>query len=76
MDLHSNIIKGLPYGGVGFLIRKSVFQFCTVKEYDGSRILGVDYTKEGTSMLLLCVYLPYQCKYNYDDYLNCMNPIV
>ena len=32
MDLQSKIIKGRPYGGVGFLIRKSVFQFCTVKE--------------------------------------------
>ena len=76
MDLQSKIIKGRPYGGVGFLIRKSVFQFCTVKEYDDSRILGIEYTKEGTSMLLLCVYLPYQCNDNYDEYLNCMNKIV
>ena len=78
MDFQSKIIKGRPYGGVGFLIRKSVFQFCTVKEYDDSRILGrpIEYTKEGTSMLLLCVYLPYQCNDNYDEYLNCMNKIV
>ena len=27
-------------------------------------------------MLLLCVYLPYQCNDNYDEYLNCMNKIV
>ena len=76
MDLQSKIIIGRPYGGVGFLIRKSVFQFCTVKEYDDSRILGIEYTKEGTSMLLLCVYLPYQCNDNHDEYLNCMNKIV
>ena len=77
-DLQSNIIKGRPYGGVGLLIRKSVFQFCTVKEYDDRRILCVEYrpTKEGTSMLLFCVYLPYQCNDNYDEYLNCMNKIV
>ena len=47
-----------------------------MKEYDDSRILGIEYTKEGTSMLLLCVYLPDQCNDNYDEYLNCMNTIV
>ena len=32
--------------------------------------------KRTTSMLLLCVYLPYKCNDNYDEYLNCMNKIV
>ena len=47
-----------------------------MKEYDDSRILAVEYNKEGTSMLLLCVYLPYQCNDNYNKYLNCMNKSV
>ena len=49
MDLQAKIIKGRRYGGVGFLIRKSIFQFCTVKKYDDSRIIGIEYTKEGCS---------------------------
>ena len=76
MDLQAKIIKGRPHGGVGFLIRKSIFQFCKVKKYEDSRIIGIEYTKEGCSMLLLCVYLPYQCNDNYDEYVNCMNKIV
>ena len=55
MDLQSKIIKGRPYGGVGFLIRKSVFQLCTVKEYDDSRILGIEYTKEVKYVAIVCI---------------------
>ena len=56
MDLQSKIIKGRPYGGVVFLIRKSVFQFCTVKEYDDSRILGIERIPKRELVCCYCVY--------------------
>ena len=75
IDSSSGIISGRPFGGVATLIRKKMRQYCNLFFYDNTRIAGLEINCVSDSLHLLCVYLPYQCHDNYDDYVEYMGKL-
>jgi exonuclease III len=68
MDPTGGLLLGRPFGGVGIMWKKSYTQL-QFKTYDDSRIIGLELKSSyNCEMLLLNVYLPYQCSENLDSY--------
>ena len=62
IDDTTNIVQGMPYGGMAILIRK---KYCSMVQFHTnqfSRLLEVELTCNNVSMLFISVYMPYQCK--------------
>ena len=60
---------GRPFGGVGIIWRKHLNTYCTLKEYACYRIVGLEINCNSFSLLILCIYLPFDSSENYDDYM-------
>lgn len=58
VDLSLGILKGRPYGGLGILWRKGVFETVTVIECSSSRLAAVRATVSGRTILVFSVYMP------------------
>ena len=69
MDEESQILSGRPFGGIAILWRKCFNAYCSVKLYDCDRIIGIEFVYDSFKALFLCVYLPYDCAENFDDYM-------
>ena len=69
MDEESQIFSGRPFGGIAILWRKCFNAYCSIKLYDCDRIIGIEYAYDSFKALFLCVYLPYDCAENFDDYM-------
>ena len=69
MDEESQILSGRPFGGIAILWRKGFNAYCSIKLYDCDRIIGIEFAYDSFKALFLCVYLPYDCAENFDDYM-------
>ena len=69
MDEESQILSGRPFGGIAILWRKCFNAYCSIKLYDCDRIIGIEFVYDSFKALFLCVYLPYDCAENFDDYM-------
>ena len=69
MDEESQILLGRPFGGIAILWKKCFNAYCSIKRYDCDRIVGIEFIYGSFTALFLCVYLPYDCAENYDDYM-------
>lgn len=69
VDTGQEIKVGRPYGGVGCLWRKELNSRIQVRKYNDPRIMALQLdTGDGTSLLIINVYLPYECPDNHEDY--------
>ena len=69
-------LSGRPHGGLCFLWRRSLDTFIEPIIYDDeTRLLGLKITTSNATILLLNVYLPYQCDDNIDEYLASLGKI-
>ena len=75
MKDEEQIHTGRPFDGVAVLWRKTLSKFCSIITYDCDRILGLQFTCGSFTALFLCVYLPYECSDNYDDYMFYLSKI-
>ena len=64
IDDTTNIVQGRPYGGMA--------HFHT---YQCSRLLGVELTCNDVSMLFISLYMPYQCKDNFELFMQYIGKI-
>ena len=63
-------LSGRPHGGLCFVWRRSLDTFIEHIIYDDeTRLLGLKITTSNATILLLNVYLPYQCDDNIDEYM-------
>ena len=69
IDDANRINTGRPFGGVGIMWRKYLNTYCTIKEYACDRIVGLEINCNSFSLLILCIYLPFDSSENYDDYM-------
>ena len=69
MKDEEQIHTGRPFGGVAVLWRKTLNKYCSIITYDCDRILRLQFTCATFTELFLCVYLPYDCSNNHDDYI-------
>ena len=49
--------------------------YCSIITYHCGSILGLQFTCGSFNALLLCVYLPYECSDNHDDYMFYLSKI-
>ena len=75
IDNTTNIVQGRPYGGMAILIRKKYRSMAHFHTYQCSRLLGVELTCNDVSMLFISVYMPYQCKDNFELFMEYIGKI-
>ena len=69
IDDANQINTGRPFGGIGIMWRKHLNTYCTFKEYACDRIVRLEINCNSFSLLILCIYLPFDSSENYDDYM-------
>lgn len=72
----TRINSGRPHGGIGIIWKKTLNQYCKIRTYDCDRILGIELNFNSFSVLILCVYLPFDSSDHYDDFMFLLNKIV
>ena len=66
---------GRPFGGLAILWRKNIVCKCKIIEYDDKRLLGILLQSDLFKLLILNVYLPYECQDNYVEFLQYLGKI-
>ena len=75
MPTGKQLIKGRPLFGISIMLRKSISDKFKIVQYDANRILSLELQTNDNTSLLLCIYLPYDCDANYDDYCFYFNKL-
>ena len=75
MNTGNSLVRGRPFGGLAILWRKTLSEHLTVEKYGDSRIMCCRIGTLEDHMLLTNVYLPYQCRDNYDEYIQCLGQL-
>ena len=70
VDTKSTLVSGRPFGGVSILWRKTISHLCKLITFEDNRLLGMCLTIENYKILLINVYLPYQCNENHSEYIE------
>ncbi len=76
IDDEARINVGRPHGGVGILWKRTLNKYCTFKKYDCDRIVSVEFKCGSFMALFVCVYMPFDCSDNYDDYMFYLNKLM
>ena len=69
MDEESQILLGRPFDGIAILLKKCFNVYRSIKRYDCDRIVCIEFLYGSFTASFLCVYLPYDCAENLDDYM-------
>ena len=69
IDDENRINTGRPFGGTGTMWRKHLNTYFAFKTYDCDRIISLENNSNSFSLLILCIYLPFDSSENYDDYM-------
>ena len=69
IDPSDRVIVGRPFGGVAVLWNNMLAPLVRPVSYDDNRIIGLECVINGHKMLLLGVYLPYDSKQNFEEYV-------
>lgn len=67
-DYENGLLGGRPFGGVAILWRNSFDHFVKHLDFGLDWCVGVEICINSRTCVLLCVYLPYQCDQNLEDY--------
>ena len=70
MNSTDRLISGRPHGGIAFLWKNVLSHCVEIVKYNNPRILGLQVSGANDNVLILNVYMPYDCTYNYDEYIN------
>ena len=68
MEVNEKIVSGRPKGGLTFLWNKSLDSCVSIKKYDSDRLLGLMLRLGNYTILIINVYMPYECQSNFDQY--------
>ena len=75
VDESVDIIHGRYSGGVALMWRKELGKFVQRLELSVDWCVAIELQMESTKLVIFNIYLPYQCKDNEDEYLNCLGCI-
>ena len=75
MDITSHIVSGRPKGGLCFLWNKSLDNYVRVINYDSERLLGLRLEVNNMKFLFINVYLPWESRLNFDEYVQLLGEI-
>ena len=68
MSIDYKRIRGRPSGGISMMWRKTLSHEIKISPYDDDRILGIELKTSGFIILILCVYMPFECNENNHDF--------
>ena len=68
MSAENKLIRGRPHGGISIMWRKTLSRGVKIIRYDDERILGIELKTSDFIILILCIYMPYECNELYDDF--------
>ena len=74
-DLRDGVLVGHPPGGVCIFYRKTLQQDIKMLDFDLSWCTGIELNIGGKALVILTIYLPYQCIENEDDYQDCLGEL-
>ena len=57
------------------MCHKKLSNCAKIVQFDDNRILGLEIKTNNQTFLFVCIYLPYDCDANYDDYCFYINKI-
>ena len=69
IDPSDGLLLGRPYGGVAVMWKNKLASHVKPISYDDDRIVGLECHLNGIKVLLLGVYLPYDSRHNFDQYV-------
>jgi hypothetical protein len=69
IDSSNDIVQGRPHGGMGILWRKALGNTCKYVDLSDERLMAIEITSNDKSILLLNIYMPYDCDDNVDEFL-------
>ena len=70
VDVEKGVLRGRPYGGLGFLWRSTLDAHVTPVAMEEDRLLGLKVKTDTQELLIINVYMPTQNNQNYDEYVN------
>ena len=68
MSTENKLIRGRSHGGISIMWRKILSRRVKIIQYDDERILGIELKTSDFIILILCIYMPYECNEFYDDF--------
>ena len=70
-DFSRGIVAGRLKGGVAILWKRSIDHYVEVNNFDLDWLTGISIKiGENKSILIICVYFPYQCTENEEEFLT------
>ena len=67
MSTKNKLIRGRPHDGISIMWRKTLSRGVKIIQYDDKRILGIELKTSDFIILILCMYMPYECNEFYDN---------
>ena len=75
VDVESGVLRGRPYGGLGFLWHQSLDAHVTPMPLEDNRLLALKITDDNYSIMLINVYMPTQSSEHYDEFIRLLGKI-
>ena len=75
MNVSNHIVSGRPKGGLSFLWNKSLDNCIKIVNFDSDRLLGLRLETNNSKILYLNVYLPWENRSNFDEYVQLLGEI-
>lgn len=75
MDPTASIISGRPYGGLSFMWNKNIDKHVKIVNYRSNRLLGLQMEVNNTKTVFINVYLPWERRSNFDEYVQLLGEI-
>ena len=69
-DGQDGTIQGHPPGGVAIFWRLEYEEYITELKFEQDWIVGIQLCQDNNKLAILCIYLPYQCTDNEEEYLT------
>ena len=68
MSTENKLIRDSPHGGIRIKWRKTLSRSVKIIQYNDEGILGIELKPSDVIILILCIYMPYECNESYDDF--------
>ena len=68
MDINSKIVNGRPKGDLSFMWNKCLDAAISIINFPSDRLLGLQLRLDNSNLLIINVYMPWECPSNADHY--------
>ena len=76
VNVERAVLRGRPYGGLGFMWHCSLDAYVSPVPLDDDRLLGLRVRKESQDIIFINVYMPTQSNDNFDHFMSLLGKVV